>query len=135
MEYSINTNRKTIYVEFAGSVDANSLIHHILTLRSDRYFQDGFNVILDFTNTNIPKGYMELAEVAEFVKATSVVRETFKMAILVATPDQLRSARLYALLVKQNHVLVCTNKSEAEEWVTMPSEVKNNGQPFTYFKL
>lgn len=135
MEYSIHPNKKVIYITFTGSIDANSLIYHILRIRFDPYFQDGFNVVIDFTKATIPKGYMEIAEVAEFVRATSVVRETFKMAILVETPDQLRSANLYTLLVKQNHVLVCTNKTEAQDWVTMPSKVTNNEQNFKYFEL
>lgn len=118
MEYIANTSNNTIYSEFTGFIDATSLIKDIQMLRSDRYFQEGFNVILDFRKAYVPKGYTELAKVAEFVRVTSVAAETFKLAILVKHPEQLSSANLYALLVRKDHLLVCESEKEAEDWVT-----------------
>lgn len=117
MEYSINSTNKTIYVTFTGPVDAHSLIHHILTIRSERHFQDGYNIIVDLRKAMVPKGYMEVAEVAEFVKVTSVVRETFRMALLVKNDEQIRSARLYKLLASLDHTRVCECIHAAEEWI------------------
>ncbi len=122
MEYSIDTVKRTIHAWFTGDVSPDILISDILTLRSDTYFQDGFNVIVDFREANVPKGYMELRQVAEFVKATSVARTTFRMAILVKNAEQIQSANLYKMLVGQKHVQICQGLKKAEEWVSDSSD-------------
>lgn len=117
MEYTINSTNKTIYVTFTGPVDAHSLIHHILEIRSEKHFQAGYNIIVDLRKATVPRGYMEVAEVAEFVKVTTVVRETFRMAILVENDAQIRSARLYKLLSSHDHTQVCESIHAAEAWI------------------
>jgi len=94
MEYSIDTLKRTIHAWFTGPVSSDALIPHIQTLRSDTYFQNGFNVIFDFREAHVPQGYMELPQVAEFVKATSVVKNRFRMAILVKNAEQIQSVNL-----------------------------------------
>jgi hypothetical protein len=94
MEYSIDTVKRTIHAWFTGDVSPDILISDILTLRSDKSFQDGFNVIFDFREAHVPQGYMELPQVAEFVKATSVVKNRFRMAILVKNAEQIQSVNL-----------------------------------------
>jgi len=118
MEYSVNSNKKVIHAQFKGPVNSDNLIHHILEIRSDRYFQDGYNLIANFQDAEVPKGYMELARVAEFVKVTSVVRTTFRLAILVADVDQIRSASLYILLSGQKHIQIFQSLETAKDWVT-----------------
>lgn len=125
MEYSVNTNSKVIHAQFRGAVSSDSLINNILTIRSDKYFQDGYNLIVNFREAYTPKGYMELAQVAEFVKVTSVVRATFKMAILVSDAEQIRSAKLYILLLGQKNVQIFESIKTAQNWVTQPSKYRD----------
>ncbi|MFT5729992.1 MAG: hypothetical protein ACI8PB_004166 [Desulforhopalus sp.] len=122
MEYSIDTVQRTIHAWFTGSVSPDLLISDILTLRSDTCFQDGFNVIVDFREAQVPQGYMELTQVAKFVKATSVVKDGFRIAILVKNVEQTRSAKLYKMLVGHKHVQVCQSIKKAEEWVVQSSD-------------
>lgn len=123
MEYSVNPANKTIHAKFTGYVDSNSLIHHILTLRADKYFQNGFNVIVDFREAYVPRGYMQVAQVAKFIKATSVIRQSFKLAILVRGLEQNHSANLYILLVGDERLRKCQSFEAAEEWVSQSSQV------------
>lgn len=122
MEYSIDTLKRTIHAWFTGPVSSDTLIPHIRILRADTYFQDGFNVIVDFREANVPQGYMELRQVAEFVKATSVARTTFRMAILVKNAEQIQSANLYKMLVGHKYVQICQSIKKAEEWVSQSSD-------------
>ena len=121
MEYSVNINSKVIHAQFRGAVSSASLIDNILTMRSDKYFQNGYNLIVNFREAYTPKGYTELAQVAEFVKVTSVVRKTFKMAILVSDTEQLRSAKLYKLLLGHKHVQIFKSIKPAQNWVRQTS--------------
>lgn len=123
MEYSVNPANKTIHAKFTGYVDSESLIHHILTLRADKYFQNGFNVIVDLREACVPKGYTQAAKIAEFVKATSVTRHSFKLAILVRGVEQSHSADLYILLLGNEHLRTCQSLEVAEEWVSISSQV------------
>ncbi|BHH85321.1 hypothetical protein [Desulforhopalus sp. 52FAK] len=122
MEYSVNTNSKVIHAQFRGAVNSDNLINSILTIRSDKYFQDGYNLIVNFREAYPPKGYMEVAQVAEFVKLTSVARATFKMAILVNDAGQTRSAKLYILLTEQENVQIFHSIKTARNWVAQTSE-------------
>lgn len=121
MEYSIDIVKRTINAWFMGPVSSKTLISDIQTLRSNKYFQDGFNVVVDFRKAHLPRGYLELSQVAEFVKATSVARTTFRIAILVKKAEQIRSAKLYKMLVGHRHVQVCQCVETAEEWVSQSS--------------
>ena len=118
MEYSIDTVKRTIHAWFTGDVSPDILISDILTLRSDKSFQDGFNVIVDFRVAHLPRGYLEMSQVAEFVKATSVARTTFRVAILVKGAEQIRSAKLYKMLVGHKHVQIFKSIKKGEEWVS-----------------
>lgn len=122
MEYSVDTLKRTIHAWFTGPVSSDTLIPDILTLRADTCFQDGFNVIVDFREAHVPKGYMELRQVAVFVKATSVARTTFRMAILVKNAEQIQSAKLYKMLVGGTCVQICQSIKKAEEWVALSSD-------------
>ena len=122
MEYSIDTVKRKIHAWFTGPVSPETLISNILTLRSDKSFQDGFNVIVDFREAHLPQGYLEISKVAEFVMATSVARTTFRVAILVKEAEQIRSAKLYKMLVGQKHVQICQSIRKAEEWGAQSSD-------------
>lgn len=125
MEYSINKEKQTIHAKFIGTVKSETLIQHILTIRADKYFQKGFNIVVDLRSAHVPKGYMEVAQIADFVKITSVKRSKFKLALLVENPEQIRSARLYTLLVGQPNIQVCQSIKTAEEWVAHTSGHKH----------
>ena len=118
MEYSIDIKKRTIHAWFTGSVSSDTLISHVQTLRSDMYFQDGFNLIVDFREAYVPQGYMELTQVAEFVRATSIAQKTFRLAILVKEAEQIQSANLYILLVSHKNVRICQCVQSAEKWVS-----------------
>ncbi len=118
MDYSIDTAKKLIHARFMGPINTEDLLKDIVTLRSDKYFQNGFNIILDIREAQVPQGYTELSQVAEFVKVTSVAKNTFRMAILVQNEEQTRSADLYILLVGHKHVQICQSVKNAEDWVS-----------------
>ena len=121
MEYSINKEKQTIHAKFLGAMKSETLIQHILTIRADKYFQKGFNIVIDLRSAHVPKGYMQIAQIADFVKITSVRRSKFKLALLADNPEQIRSARLYALLVGQRNIQVCQSIKTAEDWVSHES--------------
>lgn len=118
MNYSIDTAKKLIHARLMGPISSKDLLKKIVILRSDKYFQNGFNIIFDIREAQVPQGYTELSHIAEFVKVTSVAKNTFRVAILVQNEEQTRSANLYILLVGHKHVQICQSIKKANEWVS-----------------
>lgn len=119
MDYWIDLTKRVIYARLIGPVNSDSFIKYIQALRSNEHFQSGFNIIMDVREAHVPQGYTELAQVAEFVKVTSVASKTFRMSILVQNEEQIRSANLYILLVGHENVKVFQSVKKAEDWVSL----------------
>jgi len=117
MNYFINLDKNIIYCSLNGIILIDDLLRFIRTIRSDVRFHNGLNTISDIRNAKLPKGFLDMNTLTEFVEACLVQRSKFKLA-LITSDESTDSANLFKALSNKSLVRECFTIEDAETWVT-----------------
>ena len=117
MQYAIDLAKNIIFCKFKGFLRPKALIAHIMEIRNDPVFHHNLNTIADLRDAILPVSFLEMNDVADFVKATSSIRGKFKLALITNQSSTNRGAGIYTALSDCDHAKLCADMEEAEAWV------------------
>lgn len=117
MSYTIDLQKSIVFSSYSGYLRAEELINHIKNIRKDADFHGGLNTIADIRTALLPESYAEIMSLVNFIKSSLDKRGKFKLALIIEPTTTSRTAIIYEALAAEDHVRLCQNLAEAEDWL------------------
>lgn len=118
MRYSIDQEKNIIHCKFNGQISADLLIEYIQIIRNDKNFSRKLNTIADIQDAIFSEGFLEVVKIIDYVNSTTRQRGLFRLAFITnGSYLDNTGANQYALLMPYGHAKICSDMTEALEWV------------------
>lgn len=116
MKYTIDLDKDIIYCKYVGTITAEDLIQHILTIRKDPKFHSKLHTIADLREATFTDYTRDMIRISEFSHASHAARGPFKLA-LISSRTSKQNIELYTTLTVRGHAEMFYSMSDAENWI------------------